>query len=75
MIGGALSYDANNSTLSQYDFGLVWTPVANALVGLKHESLKPSLPLEFGRLKLYMHNYATKNQTIGSEFALDWQRR
>ena len=60
--------------ISKYDFGLTWVPVTNALIGLKHESLRKDR-FEIGKVKLYIHNYATLNQTIGTEFALDWQKR
>lgn len=43
-------------------------------MGLKHESLNKER-FEIGKLKLFIHNYATFNQTVGTEFSLDWKRR
>ena len=62
------------SSVSTYDFGLSWSPSTNAIVALKHESANKAR-FEIGTLKLILHNYASDRQILGTEFALDWQRR
>lgn len=73
-VGANFQFDPAISSLTKYDFGFTWTPVHNALVGLKHESMRKEL-MEIGKIRLFIHNYATQRQTVGTEFSLDWQKR
>lgn len=72
-VGGCLVLEPQISSVSTYDFGLSWSPSTNAIVALKHESANKAR-FEIGTVKLILHNYASDRQTIGTEFALDWQR-
>lgn len=60
--------------MEKYDLGFSWEPVLGCFVGLKHESLNKQ-KLQLGKFLLYFHQNATLAQTVGTEFALDWQKR
>ena len=71
MLGSKLTIDPFKSTLDQYDFGISWSPITNAYIGLKHESLNKE-KFEIGKVLLFIHNFATLTETLGTEFILDW---
>lgn len=60
--------------MEKYDFGFTWEPSQNVFVGLKHESLSKE-KLQLGKFLLYFQHNANFTQQVGSEFALDWQKR
>jgi hypothetical protein len=66
--------DATAKNLDKYDFGFTWSPADNAFVGLKHESTSKDA-LQFGKFFLFFQHVASQSQTVGAEFALDWQKK
>ena len=73
-IGGQFNLNLSNSNLDKYDFGFSWNPASSAFVGLKHESTNKKT-IEFGRFLLNVNHAANSSQTVGTEFALDWQKK
>ena len=74
IVGGNLVFNPHTAMLDKYDCGFSWSAGSNQLLGLKHESLNKQ-KLQIGKLLLFVHHYASLNQTLGTEFALDWQKR
>ncbi len=72
-VGGQFNFEPQTTNLTKYDFGFSWN-AGGALVGLKHESTN-SKALEFGRFLLFTNHAANADQTVGSEFSLDWKTR
>lgn len=70
-LGGNFLVNVEKQNLEKYDFGLSWSPAANAFLGLKHESANKS-KLELGKFFLYVHHAASSAQTVGTEFTLNW---
>ena len=66
--------DPKKQNLEKYDFGFAWSPATNAYFGLKHESLAKDT-LQFGKFLMYFTHSATAASTVGTEFALDWQKK
>lgn len=71
VVGGDLLLNVQRQNLDKYNFGLSWSPAANAFVGLKHESANKD-KLQFGKFLLYIHHTASAAQTVGTEFTLNW---
>lgn len=75
LVGGyQVEVDAKRQALTKYNFGVNWEPATNAFVGLRHESVNKEA-LSLGKFFLLFHHNATKSQTVGTEFALDWQKK
>ena len=74
LIGMNLVLNPTSRNLEKYDFGISWSPAAGAFVGLKHESISKDT-LQFGKFLMYFMHNATASQTVGTEFALDWQKK
>ena len=71
ILGANYIFDLKTQNLSKYDFGVSWSPAADAFVGLKHESANKD-KFELGKFFLFFHHNATLSQTVGTEFVLDW---
>jgi hypothetical protein len=70
-LGGQFNINLNTTNLSKYDFGLNWALSQSASLGVKHESTNQKA-LEFGRFSLFVNHAANANQTVGTEFGLNW---
>jgi len=72
-------FDLKTTNLENFDFGFNWVPSAGAQVGLRHESPKKKENkdklLEFGKFFLLFSHAASANQTVGTEFSLDWSKK
>ena len=73
-LGYNIVLDPKTSNIDKYDFGTTWEPASNCFVGLKHESLNKE-HLELGKFFLYFHHNVSLVNTVGTEFALNWQKK
>eukprot|EP00347_Sterkiella_histriomuscorum_P019948 403339679 len=74
IVGYNLLLDSRTQNLEKYDFGLSWETAPACYLGLKHESNSKN-QLQVGNVFLYFHHIATLTQTVGTEFALDYQKK
>ena len=72
--GTNLVFNAAKTNLDKYDLGVAWEPVAGASFGFSHVSTN-SEKLSLGKLLFYFNHASSAFNTVGSEFALDWQKR
>ena len=72
--GGQLNLDPKTTNLEKYDLGFNWVLGSGANLGIKHESTDKKA-LNWGRFLLYVNHAASATQTVGSEFALNWQTK
>lgn len=74
ILGWNVLFNSRISNLEKYDFGFSWEPAKDVFVALKHESLNKE-HLQLGKFFLLFHHIASSAQTVGTEFALDYQKR
>mmetsp|Transcript_20000 Transcript_20000/g.14710 ORF Transcript_20000/g.14710 Transcript_20000/m.14710 type:complete len:183 (+) Transcript_20000:386-934(+) len=70
-LGAQFVYDVNAGKLTTYNAGAVWEPAENSFLGLKHESVDKE-NIKLGKFMFYFFHRASENNTIGSEFTLNW---
>jgi beta-galactosidase/beta-glucuronidase len=73
-VGANLVFDAKKTNLDKYDFGVSWEPTKGASFGLSHVSTN-SEKLSIGKILFYFNHAASSFNTVGSEFALDWEKK
>jgi len=71
LLGANFTVDAAKKQFVAYNFGTVWEPADNALVGVKHESTNKD-KVEIGKIFLYFFHKASAFNSVGSEFMIDW---
>ncbi len=64
-----------NNKLTKYDFGINFEPANNSYVALKHETIPNDEKVALGKFFLYFYHVASTTNTVGSEFALNWQTK
>ena len=81
LVGDNLALGVNDvvnlrsQTVETIDYGLNWVPAAGAQVGLRHESGKVNSITALKKFSLLFNHAATANQTVGTEFNLDWEKK
>jgi len=71
LLGTNFTLDSQKRQFKTYNFGTVWEPSDNALVGIKHESINKE-KTEIGKFFFYFFHKASAINTVGTEFSLDW---
>lgn len=74
LAGVNIVFDGRASNLDKYDFGLSWEPSTGAFIGLKHESTSKER-IQPGKFLFFFHHIVSQSQIVGTEFALDYQKR
>ena len=73
-LGGNFVFNPKTSALEKYDFGFNWSPAAGAVLGLKHESTNAKA-VELGKFFVYVNHAANANQTVGTQFAFNYNTK
>ncbi len=74
LVGANLLLNAKTFNLDKYDFGVNWEPSSGAYLGVKHESTSKET-IKPGKFIFYFHHVISNAQTVGTEFAFDYQKR
>lgn len=73
-VGYNAVFNPANSNLDKYDIGFTYEPSAGAFIGLKHDSTSKD-HIQFGKFLFYFHHVVSQAQTVGTEFAFDYQKK
>lgn len=74
LVGTNLLLNSKTFNLDKYDFGLNWEPSTGAYLGVKHESTSKET-IKPGKFIFFFHHIISNSQTVGTEFAFDYQKR
>ena len=74
LAGFNISLGTQKLNVDKYDFDLNWEPTTGAFLGIKHESTSKET-IKPGKFIFFFHHIISNYQTVGTEFAFDYQKR